>query len=332
MIPSPQDWTIGSLGRTHGSAASVSDIRNRGNDPRRQKIPRTTSTPNAPGLAAQHVMFSVRPQSSTSSPPESGFTSVAPSRPGSPKPGDNNGAPTTCTNCFTQTTPLWRRNPEGHPLCNACGLFLKLHGVVRPLSLKTDVIKKRNRGGGSSAPVPGQTGRSKKSTSRKNSVAHTPATTPTSGKNSVEESESPTSNPGSAATTMNANTPTNTSAPVAPKPTVVPIAPGPPKPLIQASGPAPTRMVAPKRARRQSKAGLTQPDSEMGDADDTNGKIMNNTKRKEMPPQISTNNFMPQQAPTMMMNNPVSPSMAGGLSPSSMTPGPQEWEWLTMSL
>ncbi|KXL51436.1 MAG: hypothetical protein FE78DRAFT_112913, partial [Acidomyces sp. 'richmondensis'] len=51
----------------------------------------------------------------------------------------------TCTNCFTQTTPLWRRNPEGHPLCNACGLFLKLHGVVRPLSLKTDVIKKRNR-------------------------------------------------------------------------------------------------------------------------------------------------------------------------------------------
>lgn len=58
---------------------------------------------------------------------------------------------TTCTNCHTQTTPLWRRNPEGHPLCNACGLFLKLHGVVRPLSLKTDVIKKRNRGGGNTA-------------------------------------------------------------------------------------------------------------------------------------------------------------------------------------
>ncbi|KAI8081294.1 uncharacterized protein BX664DRAFT_238193, partial [Halteromyces radiatus] len=52
---------------------------------------------------------------------------------------------TECFNCHTQTTPLWRRNPEGQPLCNACGLFLKLHGVVRPLSLKTDVIKKRNR-------------------------------------------------------------------------------------------------------------------------------------------------------------------------------------------
>ncbi|GEQ71945.1 hypothetical protein JCM33374_g5631 [Metschnikowia sp. JCM 33374] len=53
-----------------------------------------------------------------------------------------------CANCFTKTTPLWRRNPQGEPLCNACGLFLKLHGTVRPLSLKTDVIKKRQRGQG----------------------------------------------------------------------------------------------------------------------------------------------------------------------------------------
>lgn len=52
-----------------------------------------------------------------------------------------------CTNCETTNTPLWRRNPEGEPLCNACGLFFKLHGIVRPLSLKTDVIKKRNRSG-----------------------------------------------------------------------------------------------------------------------------------------------------------------------------------------
>ncbi|KAJ7218079.1 hypothetical protein GGX14DRAFT_439629 [Mycena pura] len=51
--------------------------------------------------------------------------------------------PTLCTNCQTTNTPLWRRDPDGQPLCNACGLFYKLHGVVRPLSLKTDVIKKR---------------------------------------------------------------------------------------------------------------------------------------------------------------------------------------------
>ncbi|KAJ7262189.1 hypothetical protein B0H12DRAFT_1104690 [Mycena haematopus] len=62
--------------------------------------------------------------------------------------GEEGEVPTLCTNCQTTNTPLWRRDPEGQPLCNACGLFYKLHGVVRPLSLKTDVIKKRNRASG----------------------------------------------------------------------------------------------------------------------------------------------------------------------------------------
>lgn len=65
-----------------------------------------------------------------------------------PEPGrdvKDSNRDTRCSNCHTKTTPLWRRDPAGNPLCNACGLFLKLHGVVRPLSLKTDVIKKRQR-------------------------------------------------------------------------------------------------------------------------------------------------------------------------------------------
>ncbi|CAX41773.1 transcriptional activator of nitrogen-regulated genes, putative [Candida dubliniensis CD36] len=51
---------------------------------------------------------------------------------------------TRCFNCNTTATPLWRRDADGNTLCNACGLFLKLHGTCRPLSLKSDVIKKRN--------------------------------------------------------------------------------------------------------------------------------------------------------------------------------------------
>ncbi|KAK9373035.1 uncharacterized protein V1513DRAFT_433210 [Lipomyces chichibuensis] len=94
---------------------------------------------------------------------------VSPSGPVDPKNPNVqfNGQPTTCTNCHTQTTPLWRRDPEGQPLCNACGLFLKLHGVVRPLSLKTDVIKKRNRGGAGVAGAVGSASGLNRSGSKK---------------------------------------------------------------------------------------------------------------------------------------------------------------------
>ena len=44
MVHSPGEWGSSLLSRTHGSAASISDIRNRDSDPRRQKMPRTTST------------------------------------------------------------------------------------------------------------------------------------------------------------------------------------------------------------------------------------------------------------------------------------------------
>ena len=54
---------------------------------------------------------------------------------------------TICTNCSTNKTPLWRRDFDGNVLCNACGLFLKLHGTARPIKLKSDVIKTRNRKG-----------------------------------------------------------------------------------------------------------------------------------------------------------------------------------------
>ncbi|XP_046542301.1 transcription factor GATA-3-like [Haliotis rubra] len=54
-------------------------------------------------------------------------------------------AGTSCANCGTTTTTLWRRNPNGDPVCNACGLYYKLHNVNRPLTMKKDGIQTRNR-------------------------------------------------------------------------------------------------------------------------------------------------------------------------------------------
>ncbi|XP_066143787.1 transcription factor GATA-4-like isoform X3 [Euwallacea fornicatus] len=51
----------------------------------------------------------------------------------------------TCTNCQTNQTSLWRRNSHGEPVCNACGLYYKLHSVNRPLSMKKDTIQTRKR-------------------------------------------------------------------------------------------------------------------------------------------------------------------------------------------
>ncbi|CAB3361335.1 Hypothetical predicted protein [Cloeon dipterum] len=54
-------------------------------------------------------------------------------------------AGTSCANCKTTMTTLWRRNQNGEPVCNACGLYYKLHNVNRPLTMKKEGIQTRNR-------------------------------------------------------------------------------------------------------------------------------------------------------------------------------------------
>ena len=51
-----------------------------------------------------------------------------------------------CTNCSTTATSTWRKDKEGRPLCNACGLYLKVHGSARPASWgRQNAIMKRTR-------------------------------------------------------------------------------------------------------------------------------------------------------------------------------------------
>ncbi|KAH7719895.1 GATA transcription factor [Aphelenchoides avenae] len=50
-----------------------------------------------------------------------------------------------CSNCKGNSTTLWRRNHHGEPVCNACGLYYKLHQVDRPLTMKKDGVQTRKR-------------------------------------------------------------------------------------------------------------------------------------------------------------------------------------------
>lgn len=50
-----------------------------------------------------------------------------------------------CANCKADKTSLWRRNNLGETVCNACGLYFKLHKCNRPITMKKDCIQKRKR-------------------------------------------------------------------------------------------------------------------------------------------------------------------------------------------
>ncbi|KAG7091726.1 hypothetical protein E1B28_008127 [Marasmius oreades] len=64
--------------------------------------------------------------------------------------GDGTGP--ECSHCHTHNTSVWRRSKTGEQLCNACGVYSRLRGKDRPLSLKRNKIKPRTK----HAPVPKQ--------------------------------------------------------------------------------------------------------------------------------------------------------------------------------
>ncbi|KKA29810.1 hypothetical protein TD95_003103, partial [Thielaviopsis punctulata] len=335
------------------------------NGDRRPKIPRAASMTNAQHIANRSVFA---PSNSNSPPGDASsnanaanFSSAQPSRASSPPTknasttnlpaaGDS-GTPTTCTNCFTQTTPLWRRNPEGQPLCNACGLFLKLHGVVRPLSLKTDVIKKRNRGSGAGMPSSTNTRAGKKSNggaSRKNSTmamsslpaaaaAATASTPPSNGARAgsvTRDGDSPASASGGTPSGFAGNGKVSVSAS---------------HKSVASSGNMPRTMSvsSSKRQRRHSKsAGSDMAGSSLANSQGVSG--ISGMEIDSPGSSSSTHGLSAVTSPAslgMTSAFTMGGSSRGVVSTNQQSQqgqqqnamgtssaGPQEWEWLTMSL
>ncbi|XP_076053806.1 uncharacterized protein LOC143032739 isoform X2 [Oratosquilla oratoria] len=110
-----------------------------------------------------------------------------------------------CSNCQTTVTSLWRRNAEGGPVCNACGLYYKLHNVNRPLSMRKETLTSRKR-------------KSKKSTSdsKTPNSSNTPSLqtqNSTNSTSSLSSSSIPSSSSSAATATSTYSTPSTTATP-----------------------------------------------------------------------------------------------------------------------
>lgn len=128
-------------GESHESHASTSTKRGRRASAKLIALTSTLPTPTPPVYTSTATAASRKPRNPPSTQLPTPSRKIAPT----PLPsasistsGDIEGGP-KCSHCEATTTPLWRRGPEEELLCNACGLYLKLHSRKRPTNFSKQV-------------------------------------------------------------------------------------------------------------------------------------------------------------------------------------------------
>ncbi|KAJ7908125.1 hypothetical protein B0H13DRAFT_2017423 [Mycena leptocephala] len=98
------------------------------------RTPRLAANPRQPrGAAASTAPRAGRPARTATRPRRDDADPDAGVAPGAPE----------CSHCHTHRTSVWRRSKTGAKLCNACGVYARLRGRDRPLSLRRNKIRPR---------------------------------------------------------------------------------------------------------------------------------------------------------------------------------------------
>ncbi|UMM31362.1 hypothetical protein L5515_012868 [Caenorhabditis briggsae] len=106
----------------------------------KQKPLEISNSPPNPGPNEQDLLSQLASQFNGKSP----SPSVVPAA-GSPEDDSSNSGGSRCSNCSTTKTTAWRRDLAGKLVCNACGLYYRLHRTHRPVHMRKDFIQQRFR-------------------------------------------------------------------------------------------------------------------------------------------------------------------------------------------
>ncbi|VDK48096.1 unnamed protein product [Anisakis simplex] len=96
-------------------------------------------------FCSQQQSNSLQLQSQPSESPPSNDESSKDQEDGQENGGSGGASMSRCSNCMTTKTTAWRRDQSGKLVCNACGLYYRLHRTNRPVHMRKDIIQQRFR-------------------------------------------------------------------------------------------------------------------------------------------------------------------------------------------